>query len=106
MTDDEKSEIPEDPGAHGKEQIERMLVESMSDVLYDMMESAHFSGDHDRRNQLLGELGIPVEEWENIIETSFKLEKEKPEWQELSNVEKAEFESYIRGENPDYYSTE
>ena len=102
MTDDEKSEIPEDPRAHGMEQIERMLVESMSDVLYDMMERAHFSGDHDRRNQLLGELGMPVEEWENIIETSLNAIKEEPEWQEMSNVEKAELISHFKGENPDY----
>ena len=102
MTDDEKSETPEDPRAHAEKQYLRMLEKSMSDVLYEMMERAHFSGDHDRRNQLLGELGMPVEEWENAIEEQFELAKALPEWQEMSNVEKAELESWLRGENPDY----
>ncbi len=106
MTDDEKSESLEDLKAQAKKQIARMLEESIWDTLYDVMVSAHYSGDHDRRNELLGELGILVEEFENSLEKNLKLEKESPEWQEMSNVEKAEFESYIRGENPDYYSPE
>ena len=95
MTDDEKSETPED-------HLARMLEKSLQNTLMDTIEEAHHSGDHDRRNQLLGELGLPVEEWENIVEEQLELAKQDPEWQEMSNVEKAEFVSYWKGENPDY----
>ena len=97
MTDDEKSETPED-------HLARMLEESMLDTLYDIMFSAHYSGDHDRRNELLGEMGIPVEDFDKSLVNTLKLEKESPEWQEMSNVQKAEFESWIMGQNPDYNS--
>ena len=95
VTDDEKSETPED-------HLVRMMEEGLQNTLIDVIEEAHYSGDHDRRNQLLGQLGMPVEEWENAIEEQFELAKALPEWQEMSNVEKAELESWLRGENPDY----
>lgn len=95
MTDDEKSETPED-------HLVSMIEDGLQNTLIDAIERTHLSGDHDRRNQLLGQLGMSVEEWENTVEEQLELVKQDPEWQEMSNVEKAEFESYWKGENPDY----